>query len=132
MQDTTLAPPSPAARPTVAGAAATTTQAGWLPRLAADAPVYLALYVTGFIFIVPFLWMFLTSFKPTEDVFRYTSPLTWKTFIPPVPTLANYTAIFTTWNFQRDLMNTLIAASGQVIGACITSTLAAFVFARLR
>src|SRR3954452_3073438 len=132
MQDTTLAPPSPAARPTVAGAAATTPQARGLPRAAADAPVYLALYVTGFIFIVPFAWMILTSFKPTEDVFRSTGPLTWKTFIPPAPTLTNYISIFTQWNFGRDLLNPLTAASGQVIGACLTSTLAAFVFARMK
>jgi ABC-type glycerol-3-phosphate transport system permease component len=80
---------------------------------------------------MPFAWMFLTSLKATEDVFRYTSPLTWKTFLPPAPTLANYVSIFTTWNFQRDLLNTLIAAAGQVIGACALSTLAAYVFARL-
>jgi multiple sugar transport system permease protein len=132
MQESTLAPTAPAPGPgAVARSVAATSQSVW-PRLAADVTAYIALFLTGFVFIVPFLWMFLTSFKPTEDVFRYTSPLTWKTFIPPVPTLANYVAIFTTWNFQRDLMNTMIAASGQVIGACLTSTLAAFVFARLR
>jgi multiple sugar transport system permease protein len=128
MQETTLATTPP---PAVSGATAS-TQAGLLPRLAADLPAYVALYATGLIFIVPFLWMFLTSFKPTEDVFRYTAPLTWKTFIPPSPTLANYTSIFTQWNFQRDMLNTLTAATGQVIGACLTSTLAAFVFARMR
>jgi ABC-type glycerol-3-phosphate transport system permease component len=132
MQESTLVPTSPAPAPGAAArSVAVTNQAVW-PRLAAGVPAYIALYLVGFIFIVPFAWMFLTSFKPTEDVFRYTSPLTWKTFIPPGPTLANYVSIFTQWNFQRDLFNTLIAASGQVIGACLTSTLAAFVFARLR
>src|SRR5436309_1746543 len=105
MQDTTLAPTAlPPTAGTTARSGAVTGQSVW-PRLAADVPAYIALYATGFIFIVPFVWMFLTSFKPTDDVFRYTSPLTWKTFIPPSPTLANYTAIFGTWNFQRDMMN---------------------------
>ncbi|MCC6173911.1 MAG: carbohydrate ABC transporter permease [Chloroflexi bacterium] len=98
----------------------------------ADLPAYVALVVVGFVFLLPFVWMFLTSFKPTEEVFRYASPLTWKTFIPPAPTLQNYRSIFTTWSFHRDLFNTLIAASGQMLGACLFSTLAAYVFARLR
>jgi ABC-type glycerol-3-phosphate transport system permease component len=131
MQDITLTPTAaPPGSGATARSVATPGQSAW--RLAADVPGYLAMVVVGFIFLLPFVWMFLTSFKPTEDVFRYTSPLTWKTFIPPSPTLANYVAIFGTWNFQRDLMNTLIAAGGQVIGACALSTLAAFVFARLR
>ena len=130
MQDSRLATSGPGTRPAASGAV--TARTGLLSRLVADLPVYLVLYLTGFIFIVPFAWMFLTSFKPTEDVFRYTAPLTWRTFFPPSPTIANYVSIFTQWNFGRDLLNTLIAASGQVIGACITSTLAAFVFARLR
>lgn len=104
----------------------------WLTRLLADLPSYVAMVAVAFIFLTPFVWMFLTSFKPTVDVFRYTAPLSWMTFIPPSPTLENYVSIFSTWNFHRDLMNTLIAAGGQVIGACLTSTLAAFVFARMR
>jgi multiple sugar transport system permease protein len=101
-------------------------------RLLAQLPLYVALVCVGFVFLLPFCWMFLTSFKPTEDVFRYTSPLSWKTFVPPAPTLANYVSIFATWSFHRDLLNTLIAASGQVLGACTLSTLAAYVFARLQ
>src|SRR3954470_16739197 len=123
MQDTTLAPTAvPPDSGTTARSFAVVGQAAW-PRLLTDVPAYIAMVAVGFIFLLPFVWMFLTSFKPTEDVFRYTSPLTWKTFIPPGPTLANYVSIFTQWNFQRDLFNTLIAASGQVIGACLTSTL---------
>ena len=90
------------------------------------------LIVVGVIFLVPFIWMFSTSFKSTDDVFRYTVPLSWKTFIPPNPTLANYVSIFGTWNFQRDLANSMLAAIGQVIGACTLSALAGYVFARLR
>ena len=132
MQDTTFAPTAASPEPgSAARSVALPSYAAW-PRLATDIPSYIAMAVVGFIFLLPFVWMFLTSFKPTEDVFRYTSPLSWKTFVPPAPTLVNYVAIFTTWNFQRDLMNTLIAAGGQVIGACALSTLAAFVFARLR
>ena len=101
-------------------------------RLLADLPAYVAMLVVGVVFLLPFGWMFLTSLKPTQDVFRYTSPLSWWTFFPPAPTLANYVSIFATWSFHRDLFNSLIAATGQVVGACALSTLAAYVFARLR
>jgi multiple sugar transport system permease protein len=94
--------------------------------------IAIVMILIGFIFILPFAWMTLTSLKPTQDVFRYSFPLTWKTFVPPHPTLANYHSIFAQWHFQRDLMNTLIAAAGQVIGCCVVCPLAGFVFARLR
>jgi ABC-type glycerol-3-phosphate transport system permease component len=131
MQNSSLAPLAETQAP--AGAVRLPAQRPTsLGRLLADVPSYLAMTAIAFIFLTPFVWMFLTSFKPTVDVFRYTVPLSWMTFIPPAPTLENYVSIFTTWNFHRDLMNTLIAAGGQVIGACVTSTLAAFVFARMR
>ena len=101
-------------------------------KLVGDVVLTIVLVVVGLIFLVPFIWMFTTSFKPTDDVFRYTVPLSWKTFIPPNPTLQNYVSIFGTWNFQRDLFNSMIAAVGQVVGACSLSALAGYVFARLR
>jgi ABC-type glycerol-3-phosphate transport system permease component len=102
------------------------------PRLQlAHVPAYLALIVTGVVFLFPFVWMALTSFKPTHEVFAYTTPLSWKTFVPPHPSVENYRSIFVNWGFGRALANTLIAAGGQVLGACVLSTLAGFVFARL-
>ncbi|MCC7370112.1 MAG: carbohydrate ABC transporter permease [Chloroflexi bacterium] len=128
MQNSSLAPP-----PATAGAAPLPGQRPtWLDRSLADVPSYVAMVAVAFIFLTPFIWMFLTSFKPTVDVFRYTTPLSVWTFIPPAPTLENYVSIFTTWSFHRDLLNTLIAAGGQVTGALLTSTLAAFVFSRMR
>lgn len=98
---------------------------------ATDVAKAVVMIAIAFIFVVPFAWMVLTSFKATQDVFRYAAPLTWKTFIPPHPTLENYQHIFTTWDFQRNAMNSFIAATGQVVGASVVCTLAAFVFARL-
>lgn len=103
-----------------------------LRRASTTAAAYAAFGAVSFIFLLPFAWLFLTSFKPTSDVFRYTSPLSWRTFLPPQPTVANYVSIFTVWDFQRNLLNTLIVSVGQVVGACAISSLAGFVFARLR
>ena len=101
-------------------------------RAVGAALFYLACAVVSFVFLLPFAWALLTSFKPTGDVFRYTYPLTWRTFLPPAPTLENYLSIFLVWNFQRDLANSMIVAVGQVVGAAAICSPAAFVFARLR
>lgn len=101
-------------------------------RIASRVPLYLLMGMTGFVFLLPFVWMFLTSFKPTSEVFQYTFPLSWKTFIPPNPTLENYGSIFSTWGFHRYLINTLIVAASQMLGACLFSSLAAYVFARIQ
>ena len=84
------------------------------------------------VFAFPFVWMVLSSFKSSADIFRYATPLTWWTFFPPQPTLASYAAIFgDSYAFQRSLLNSLIAACGQVIGTTLVCSVAAFVFARM-
>lgn len=93
---------------------------------------YLVMAIIVFVFLLPFVWMFLTSFKPTSEVFQYTYPLSWKTFIPPRPTLENYREILVTWGFHRYLGNTLLVASLQMVGSCIFSAMAGFAFSRIR
>ncbi len=89
------------------------------------------LFAIAFLFLLPYVWMLLSSFKTTADLFRHTYPITWQTFIPPEPTLANYESIFFQWNFGRSMLNSLIASTAQMVGTLITCSLAAFVFARL-
>lgn len=84
------------------------------------------------IFLLPFLWMILSSFKTTAEIFRYTYPFSWKTLIPPEPTLENFVSIFVRWKFGRKLLNSVLVSSAQVVGTLATCSLAAFVFGRLR
>jgi ABC-type glycerol-3-phosphate transport system permease component len=51
--------------------------------------------------------------------------------MPLKATLENYVFLFTELDFQRNLLNTLIAACGQVGIAVVTSSLAGYAFARL-
>lgn len=83
------------------------------------------------IFLLPFVWMVFSSFKTTPEIFRYTYPFSWKTLFPPNPTLANYFSIFVRWDFGQKLLNSILVSSAQVIGTLLTSSLAAYVFARL-
>ncbi len=90
------------------------------------------LFVVFIVFAFPIAWAALTSLKSTQSLVATRYPLTIWSFIPPAPSLENYEFLFFDLNFQRYLLNTLIASSGQVILAVITSTLAGYAFARLR
>lgn len=97
-----------------------------------DALVLLLMLAIAVVFAFPILWAALESFKSTADVLATRYPLSWKSFIPPRWTLEDYGLLFGEINFQRSLLNTLIASVGQVVLAVITSTLAGYAFARLR
>jgi ABC-type glycerol-3-phosphate transport system permease component len=90
------------------------------------------LFVVGFVFVFPILWAGLSSFMSTGDILHHRYPLSWASVIPLSPTLENYALLFGQVDFQRNLMNTLIAGAGQVSLAVITATMAGYAFARLR
>ncbi len=90
------------------------------------------LLVIAFLFAFPIVWAALTSLKATPNLIATRYPLTWQSFFPPSPTIENYEILFRDLSFARYLKNTLIASSGQVILAVITSALAGYAFARLR
>ena len=92
----------------------------------------LLLAAVGFIFVFPIMWAALSSLKSTNDIITGTYPLSWSSFLPLRPTFENYVYLFTELNFQRNLLNTLIAACGQVGIAVVASSLAGYAFARLR
>lgn len=114
------------------GTAATTEKAPatrWNTRLVFGV---LTLLVVTVVFAFPIVWSALSSLKSTDDVVKFRYPLTIWTFLPPFPTVENYIVLFTQLNFGRTLFNTVVASSGQVIIAVVTSTLAGYAFARLR
>lgn len=90
------------------------------------------LFAIGLIFVFPIAWAALSSLKSTNDIITGTFPLSWSSFVPLRPTLENYFYLFNELNFQRNLINTLIAACGQVGIAVVASSLAGYAFARLR
>lgn len=94
--------------------------------------IILILILVALIFVIPYLWMVFSSLKTTEEIFKYSWPLTWKTLFPPNPTLINYLNIFGKWKFGKNIINSLIAALGQMVGTLIISTLAAYVFSRMK
>ncbi len=96
-------------------------------RLARRVSVYLLLIAGLVIMLVPFAYMVGLSFTPDAYVLQ-TPPV----FIPPHPTLDNYTAAWTGNNFGHAFFNSVIVAcSATALNVGLAASLA-FAFARYR
>ncbi len=77
--------------------------------------------------ILPFLWTVSTSLKPVYKVFTippefWPNPILWQ----------NYIEMFTSIPYARIYFNSVFVASAHTVGTILTSSLAAYAFARLR
>lgn len=81
----------------------------------------------GVVMLVPFLWMVSTSLKGPGQIF--TDPPQW---MPNPIVWQNYVQAVTIMPFGRFFLNSLIQSTGVTLLQLLTSSLAAFAFARLR
>jgi multiple sugar transport system permease protein len=104
------------------------------PGWAAQTSRYVILLFLALFFLVPFLWMFLASLKPQEEIFRYIFPLSWKTFIPQQWTVENYRRLMTLepFPFTRYIGNSLLVGLSVTFGSLVVNAMAAYAFAKLR
>ncbi len=89
---------------------------------------HLLLIAASVVMIYPLLWLLVSSFRPTEVIFR--TPGLWLKDL----TLNNYTQ---GWNALQDpfshyLFNSVLVVIGAVAGNLLSCSLAAYAFARLR
>jgi len=89
--------------------------------------LHLLLIVGSLVMLLPFFWMLSTSFKQSSELFTY--PPTW---IPENIEFANYTDALTSMPFDRFYFNSFFVATTVTIIQILTSSLAAFAFARLK
>jgi multiple sugar transport system permease protein len=82
---------------------------------------------TAILMLMPFIWMLSTSLKSAGAVFEYPP-----TFIPNPVQWRNYTRIFEVLPFGRFFLNSLFVAGAVTLLQLVTSSLAAYAFARLR
>ena len=83
-------------------------------RVAGDVVTYIFLIIMSIIWLLPFFWLLMQSFRAGRGQFI-------STFLPEEYTLKNYTALFTEFevmNFPRMFMNTFVIACF----SCIIST----------
>jgi multiple sugar transport system permease protein len=92
------------------------------PRLA-QTLVYLLLLAGGVMMITPFIWMILTSFKPSTEVYL-------GKFFPLEPTVNNYLTVVTKVPFGRWYLNSLIVASLATLSVAFFDSLIGFVLAK--
>lgn len=95
----------------------------WLRR----APAYLALVGLSTLFLLPFVWLLLSSFKRESQIFSW--PPQW---LPSPFWPQNYVEMFQLVPMTTYLLNTLKVVGLGVTGAVLTSALVGYGFARLR
>jgi ABC-type glycerol-3-phosphate transport system permease component len=92
---------------------------------------YLVLVAIALVFVMPLLWLLMASLRPTPEIFRDVSPLSWHTFWPETFTLDGYTRLLS-GPFTRALANSIILAVSTAVGGVLVNALAAYPFARLQ
>jgi ABC-type glycerol-3-phosphate transport system permease component len=95
-----------------------------LPGLTGRAAVYLFLTVGAILAFFPFAWMLMTSLETYQETAL-------KVWWPAVPQWANYPMAWQQAPFARYFFNTSLVAVLTVGGVLVTSTLAAYAFARM-
>lgn len=90
----------------------------------AEIIIIAVMLVIGIIFVMPYIWMLLDSFKPMKEIVKG------KSFWPEDFTFKNYVTVFTKAPVFAWLRNSVLTAVSGTVIMLFTSTLAGFVFAK--
>ena len=86
---------------------------------------HLALMVGAFFMVIPFIWMFSTSFKPEVEV------LVWPPKILPLhPTFLNFVDLFSQAPFLRFFINSVFISITSTVVILVTSIVGGFIFGK--
>jgi putative chitobiose transport system permease protein len=88
---------------------------------------YVLLVLIALGMVLPFLWIFLTSFKGPNDIIYSIPPQ----LIPRDPTIANYVRVWNQLPIARFFLNSLIVAGVTVVLNVLITALAAYPFAKM-
>lgn len=91
--------------------------------------VYIGLAVITVLTLFPILWGLSSSFRSDTELFQYAKPLSMHTFIPLHVTGDAYIKIFSEFNFQKPIINTMIVSLISIFLGCLINSVAAFGFA---
>lgn len=80
------------------------------------------------LFVAPFVWIAITSLRPSEEALRYASPFQLRTLVPTEWTLENYGNLLT-GPFLRAIGNSLLVSLVSVVLGLLIAAAAAYVFA---
>lgn len=88
---------------------------------------YFLLISIGLLLMMPFFWMLSSSFKEEHEIFQVPP-----TLIPKQIKFENYPEALARFPFWLSLKNTLIITISVIVGRLLSTSLAAFAFARMR
>ena len=96
-----------------------------------DAGITVALFILGFVMVLPLFYAVLQSFKPLDEFFVFPPR-----FFVSHPTLSNYKDLFflmsTSWvPFSRYIFNTVFISVAGTLGQLICASLAAYVMSKM-
>ncbi len=95
-------------------------------RVLGRVALWLLLILFSLVVIAPFAWMISSSLKTEKDVFRY--PMQW---IPADPQWSNYLEIWQKVPLHIYLKNTAVVSVAVTVMQILTSTFAAYAFAKM-
>ena len=88
--------------------------------------VYVLMAFIIAVFGAPFVWMFVTSIKPDEEIVRY--PIEW---IPDNPTFDAYIRLFSKYPIMRWFFNSIVIAAITTLITIVTNVLAAYPLSKM-
>lgn len=91
----------------------------------------LAAVISGLIFFLPLWWVTVGALRPEADIFRYISPLSWKTLWPIDATFSH---VIELWRgpFALAIFNSIYITAVTVVVGVILSAMAGFALAVIR
>lgn len=101
-----------------------------LARVVRRGAFFVVLLALAALSTFPLVWALTSSFRPDFEIFRYTTNLSWKTFLPFEPTLQNFREILFEDRFARFFANSLYVAGSTILLGLFVNSLAAYGFAR--
>ena len=109
-------PDEPTARRSAGEAAA--------PFHASQLPLYIVLIFSALLAVLPFAWMLSSSLMTLGETLN-------RKFVPSTPQFGNYLEAWNRADFAHYFLNSVIITGVTLIGLLVTSTLAAYAFARI-
>jgi len=99
-------------------------------RLLRGGVFYAALVGIALLSAIPLIWAITSSLRPDDEIFRYTTRLSWKTLLPIGGTFQNFREILFEDRFARFFGNSVFVAGSTILLGLFVNSLAAFGFAR--
>ncbi len=86
--------------------------------------ILITVSIVAIIYMSPLLWMFITSIRPTRDIYKFPP-----TIIPGEITLNNYVYVLTKMEgFKRYLLNSIVVTTATVIIVVVASAMGGYAF----